>query len=188
MRFVRVIRLPACARVSRVSRVCPGSPRCLFTGNPTHGRFNPTHVRAPARCTRIKSPTTTPREGILCNHSVQKAVGYHSGCPLQGAAAEQEPGSVAFTTRKRAMAMAEQWPLSSQCNRRSSPFLTFGRTQQASYCRGACAISTLFGTKASKLPRDCFWHGPARITSRMALPSRHHLADRIRWGLSWPRG
>ena len=36
MRFVRVIRLPACARVSRVSRVsrvCPGSPRCLFTGN-----------------------------------------------------------------------------------------------------------------------------------------------------------
>ena len=31
-RFVRVIRVPACARVSRVSRVCPGSPRCLFTG------------------------------------------------------------------------------------------------------------------------------------------------------------
>ena len=30
--FVRVIRVPACARVSRVSRVCPGSPRCLFTG------------------------------------------------------------------------------------------------------------------------------------------------------------
>ena len=33
VRFVRVIRVPACARVSRVSRVCPGSPRCLFTGN-----------------------------------------------------------------------------------------------------------------------------------------------------------
>ena len=32
MRAVRVIRVPACARVSRVSRVCPGSPRCLFTG------------------------------------------------------------------------------------------------------------------------------------------------------------
>ena len=32
VRFVRVIRVPACARVSRVSRVCPGSPRCLFTG------------------------------------------------------------------------------------------------------------------------------------------------------------
>ena len=32
VRFVRVIRMPACARVSRVSRVCPGSPRCLFTG------------------------------------------------------------------------------------------------------------------------------------------------------------
>ena len=24
------------ARVSRVSRVCPGSPRCLFTGTPIH--------------------------------------------------------------------------------------------------------------------------------------------------------
>ena len=33
VRFVRVIRVPACARVSRVSRVCPGSPRCLFTGD-----------------------------------------------------------------------------------------------------------------------------------------------------------
>ena len=32
VRFVRVIRVPACARVSRVSRVCPGSLRCLFTG------------------------------------------------------------------------------------------------------------------------------------------------------------
>ena len=32
VRFVRVIRVPACARVSRVSRVCPGSPRCLSTG------------------------------------------------------------------------------------------------------------------------------------------------------------
>ena len=37
VRFVRVIRLPACARVSRVSRVCPGSPRCLFTGTGTVG-------------------------------------------------------------------------------------------------------------------------------------------------------
>ena len=27
-----MIRVPACARVSRVSRVCSGSPRCLFTG------------------------------------------------------------------------------------------------------------------------------------------------------------
>ena len=34
VRFVRVIRVPACARVSRVTRVCPGSPRCLFTGLP----------------------------------------------------------------------------------------------------------------------------------------------------------
>ena len=32
VRFVRVIRVHACARVSRVSCVCPGSPRCLFTG------------------------------------------------------------------------------------------------------------------------------------------------------------
>ena len=27
-----MIRVPVCARVSRVSCVCPGSPRCLFTG------------------------------------------------------------------------------------------------------------------------------------------------------------
>ena len=32
VRLVRVICVPARARVSRVSRVCPGSPRCLFTG------------------------------------------------------------------------------------------------------------------------------------------------------------
>ena len=30
VRFVRVIRLPACARVSRVSRVCPGSPVSFY--------------------------------------------------------------------------------------------------------------------------------------------------------------
>ena len=30
VRFVCVIRVPVCARVSRV---CPGSPRCLFTGS-----------------------------------------------------------------------------------------------------------------------------------------------------------
>ena len=29
-----MIRVPVCARVSCVSRVCPGSPRCLFTGTP----------------------------------------------------------------------------------------------------------------------------------------------------------
>ena len=47
MRFVRVIRVPACARVSRVSRVCPGSPRCLFTGTVlyrTVPRFSPYFV------------------------------------------------------------------------------------------------------------------------------------------------
>ena len=32
VRFVCVIRVPVCARVSCVPRVCPGSPRCLFTG------------------------------------------------------------------------------------------------------------------------------------------------------------
>jgi len=32
VRFVCVVRVPLCVRVSRVSRVCPGSPRCLFTG------------------------------------------------------------------------------------------------------------------------------------------------------------
>ena len=30
VRFVRVIRVPACARVSRLSRVCPGSPPVSF--------------------------------------------------------------------------------------------------------------------------------------------------------------
>ena len=28
--FVRVIRVPACARVSRVSRVCPGPPVSFY--------------------------------------------------------------------------------------------------------------------------------------------------------------
>ena len=32
VRFVCVVCVPLCVRVSRVSRVCPGSPRCLFTG------------------------------------------------------------------------------------------------------------------------------------------------------------
>jgi hypothetical protein len=35
VRFVCVVCVPLCVRVSRVSRVCPGSPRCLFTGTPT---------------------------------------------------------------------------------------------------------------------------------------------------------
>ena len=33
VRFVCVVCVPLCVRVFRVSRVCPGSPRCLFTGN-----------------------------------------------------------------------------------------------------------------------------------------------------------
>jgi hypothetical protein len=32
VRFVCVVCVPLCVRVFRVSRVCPGSPRCLFTG------------------------------------------------------------------------------------------------------------------------------------------------------------
>ena len=32
---VRLVCVPLCFRVSRVSRVCPGSPRCLFTGTGT---------------------------------------------------------------------------------------------------------------------------------------------------------
>jgi len=32
VRFVCVVCVPLCVRVSRVSRACPGSPRCLFTG------------------------------------------------------------------------------------------------------------------------------------------------------------
>jgi hypothetical protein len=30
---VRFVCVPLCVRVSRVSRVCPGYPRCLFTGD-----------------------------------------------------------------------------------------------------------------------------------------------------------
>jgi len=37
VRFVCVVCVPLCVRVSRVSRVCPGSPRCLFTGKKTPG-------------------------------------------------------------------------------------------------------------------------------------------------------
>jgi hypothetical protein len=39
VRFVCVVCVPLCVRVFRVSRVCPGSPRCLFTGSSqdTHG-------------------------------------------------------------------------------------------------------------------------------------------------------
>ena len=36
VRFVCVVCVPLCARVFRVSRVCPGSPRCLFTDKPIH--------------------------------------------------------------------------------------------------------------------------------------------------------
>ena len=45
-----MIRLPACARVSRVSRVCPGSPRCLFTAPPavTHLPRAPSFRRPPS--------------------------------------------------------------------------------------------------------------------------------------------
>jgi len=32
-----VVCVPLCVRVFRVSRVCPGSPRCLFTGKKTPG-------------------------------------------------------------------------------------------------------------------------------------------------------
>ena len=34
VRFVCAVRVPLCVRVSRV---CPGSPRCLFTGKKTPG-------------------------------------------------------------------------------------------------------------------------------------------------------
>ena len=47
-----LIRVPACARVSRVSRVCPGSPRCLFTG---------THCVCPARLPHVSFYRHAPR-------------------------------------------------------------------------------------------------------------------------------
>ena len=48
VRFVCVVCVPLCVRVFRVSRVCPGYPRCLFTGKKTH-RGAGTLVTAPAR-------------------------------------------------------------------------------------------------------------------------------------------
>ena len=44
--------VPACARVSRVSRVCPGSPRCLFTGHKII-----TKMRAPSAEEQEEAPT-----------------------------------------------------------------------------------------------------------------------------------
>jgi hypothetical protein len=45
VRFVCVVCVPLCVRVFRVSRVRPGSPRCLFTGKHTVLR-NETRERA----------------------------------------------------------------------------------------------------------------------------------------------
>ena len=66
-----MFRVPACARVSRVSRVCPGSPRCLFTGtivgpsrddvSCTGYRPGPGHTpygRLPMRRLRIRAGAT----------------------------------------------------------------------------------------------------------------------------------
>ena len=67
VRFVRVIRLPACARVSRVSRVCPGSPRCLFTDSSTRksnhfSSFRPGKVGTQKQpCGGNHVTTTAPR-------------------------------------------------------------------------------------------------------------------------------
>ena len=47
VRFVRVIRLPACARVSRVSRVCPGSPGVFSPGRAVGFPFVVQQVSSP---------------------------------------------------------------------------------------------------------------------------------------------
>ena len=58
-RFVCVIRVPLCARVSRVCPVCAGSPQCLFTGSPPpvgppRGPRRGVHTSA---CTRVLGRT-----------------------------------------------------------------------------------------------------------------------------------
>ncbi len=50
---VRLVCVPLCVRVSRVSRVCPGSPRCLFTGKKTQGGAGTLTGHADAQCTGI---------------------------------------------------------------------------------------------------------------------------------------
>ncbi len=73
---VRFVCVPLCVRVSRVSRVCPGSPRCLFTGTgsrPRNGSTFPILIlnASPSRPLRtqwslmlsaahVKSSSTTP--------------------------------------------------------------------------------------------------------------------------------
>ena len=53
VRFDRVIRVPACARVSRVSRVCPGSPRCLFTGSLPQNDVDVSQVHSDEQASRV---------------------------------------------------------------------------------------------------------------------------------------
>ena len=67
-----MVRVPLCARVSRVSRVCPGSPRCLFTGPvcvpappgiflPVPGVFLPVQVADPRPANGRGSSAVTAR-------------------------------------------------------------------------------------------------------------------------------
>ena len=55
-----MIRVPACARVSRVSRVCSGSPRCLFTGTVLFLFWMRSQVKS------IHKQQTTIRKPIEC--------------------------------------------------------------------------------------------------------------------------
>jgi hypothetical protein len=57
---VCVVRVPLCARVSprvsRVSRVCPGSPRCLFTGNSEYSLGGQGSHAGRAQCAKDRAP------------------------------------------------------------------------------------------------------------------------------------
>ena len=60
-----MIRVPACARVSRVSRVCPGSPRCLFTGIPPVS-FTGTYRTVNGECMMLNLPRPKRRLAKAC--------------------------------------------------------------------------------------------------------------------------
>ena len=98
VRFVRVIRVPACARVSRVSRVCPGSPRCLLREGQletTHanayrvGHYHTKHCHAAVVSLGVFLPGTVPGTsqvmsffpGTLCRGACVRSLERHYACP-----------------------------------------------------------------------------------------------------------
>jgi hypothetical protein len=84
---VRLVCVPLCVRVSRVSRVCPGSPRCLFTGTVD---CEETTFDAPRVCSRCGVAQPGPHEGI--------ARAAADGCPTVRAGLQRWPRHAATRT------------------------------------------------------------------------------------------